>query len=49
MASELLDDGKLKSFIAVFINDQDIRSLDGESSPVKDQDEIHIVPAIAGG
>jgi molybdopterin synthase sulfur carrier subunit len=33
----------------VFVNDEDIRFLDEKSTPVKDSDEISIVPAIAGG
>ena len=41
--------GKLRRFINIYINDEDIRFLQGESTPVKESDEISIVPAIAGG
>ena len=43
------DSGKLRRFINIYINDEDIRFLQGESTPVKESDEISIVPAIAGG
>ena len=41
--------GKLRSFVNVFVNDDDIRSLQNENTPVKDTDDISIIPAIAGG
>lgn len=41
--------GALRSFINVYVNDDDIRHLDGESTRVQDGDEISIMPAIAGG
>tara|TARA_Y100000588_G_C14222648_1_gene911717 strand:+ start:457 stop:744 length:288 start_codon:yes stop_codon:yes gene_type:complete len=43
------DDGKLRSFVNVYINDDDIRYLEKESTPVKDGDTISIVPSVAGG
>ncbi len=43
------EDGSLRSFVNVFVNDQDIRSLEREATPVKDGDEVSIVPSIAGG
>ena len=43
------DDGKLRSFVNVYINDDDIRYLEKESTPVKDGDIISIVPSVAGG
>ena len=42
-------DGKLRSFVNVYLNDEDIRFLEERATPVKDGDEISIVPAIAGG
>lgn len=41
--------GALRRFINFYINNEDIRFLNGEATPVKEGDEISIVPAIAGG
>jgi molybdopterin converting factor small subunit len=43
------DQGKLRSFVNVYVNDEDIRYLSKEATPVKDADTISIVPSIAGG
>ena len=43
------DSGRLKRFLKVFINSRDIRQLDGERSRVGADDQVHIVPAMAGG
>ena len=43
------DDGKLRAFVNVYLNDEDIRYLQKESTLVKDSDSISIVPSIAGG
>src|SRR6202049_4541100 len=43
------DEGKLRSFVNVYLNDEDIRYLNKESTPVKEGDTISIVPSIAGG
>ena len=43
------ENGQLRRFINIYINEEDIRFVDGESSSVKDGDEISIIPAIAGG
>jgi molybdopterin synthase sulfur carrier subunit len=43
-------EGKLRSFVNVYLNDDDIRYLEGkEESAVKDTDELTIIPSIAGG
>ena len=42
-------EGKLRSFVTVYRNDEDIRYLERDSTPVKDGDVVSIVPAIAGG
>lgn len=44
-----LDDGNLRSFVNIFINDDDIRYMEKLETPVKDGDEINIIPSIAGG
>ena len=43
------DEGKLRSFVNVYLNDEDIRYIGKDASPVKDGDTISIVPSIAGG
>src|SRR5208283_1606969 len=43
------DDGKLRRFVNVYVNDEDIRYLDHENTPVKDSDTVSIVPSVAGG
>ena len=43
------DDGKVRRFVNIFANDEDIRYLDNLDTPVGESDEISIVPAIAGG
>ena len=43
------DAGKVRRFVNVYVNGDDIRFLDNLETPVKDGDEISIVPAIAGG
>lgn len=43
------DDGKLRAFVNVYLNDEDIRYLQKEDTTIKDSDSISIVPSIAGG
>src|SRR5450432_464520 len=43
------DAGKLRSFVNVYVNDEDIRYLQKDATPVKDSDTVSIVPSIAGG
>ena len=43
------DEGKLRAFVNVYLNDEDIRYLQKEDTAVKDGDNISIVPSIAGG
>ena len=43
------ENGTPRRFINIYLNEEDIRFLDGESTAVKDGDEISIIPAIAGG
>ncbi|HVZ60560.1 MAG TPA: ubiquitin-like small modifier protein 1 [Terriglobales bacterium] len=43
------DDGKLRAFVNVYLNDEDIRYLQKENTPVKEGDTVSIVPSIAGG
>ena len=41
--------GKLRRFVNIYVNEEDIRFLKQESTPLKDGDEVSIIPAIAGG
>ena len=43
------DSGQVRRFVNIFANDEDIRFLKGLETPIKDSDEVSIVPAIAGG
>src|ERR1700693_4300045 len=43
------DEGKLRSFVNVYVNDEDIRYLSKEATPLQDGDTVSIVPSIAGG
>lgn len=43
------DDGKLRAFVNVYLNDEDVRYLQKDATVVKDGDTISIVPSIAGG
>ncbi len=43
------DDGRIRSFVNVYLNDEDIRYLEKDQTPLKDNDVISIVPSIAGG
>lgn len=43
------EDGALRRFINVYVNEEDIRFLDGVDTAIKEGDDISIVPAIAGG
>jgi molybdopterin synthase sulfur carrier subunit len=43
------EQGQLRRFVNVYLNDEDIRFLKGQDTAIKDGDEVSIVPAIAGG
>jgi adenylyltransferase/sulfurtransferase len=43
------EDGKLRSFVNVYLNDEDVRYLSKEATPVKETDTVTIVPSVAGG
>ena len=48
--SRLCDEkGQIKRYVNVFVNDKEIRTLQGTETPVADSDELSIVPAMAGG
>ena len=41
--------GEVRRFVNVYVNEEDIRFLQNQQTPIKDGDEISIIPAIAGG
>ena len=43
------DDGQVRRFVNVYVNEEDIRFLQDKETPLKDGDEVSIIPAIAGG
>jgi sulfur-carrier protein len=45
----LADDGTLNRFVNVYVNGQDVRYLDGLSTPLGERDELRLLPAMAGG
>lgn len=48
--SRLCDDaGQIKRYVNVFVNDEEIRALQGGQTPVTERDEVSIIPAMAGG
>lgn len=49
ISEKLTEKGKIRSYVNILVNDDDIRFLQGEDTAVSDGDEVTIVPAIAGG
>jgi len=43
------EEGKLRRFINIYVNEEDIRFLDGEGTKLSEGDDISVIPAIAGG
>ena len=50
LANRLCDEeGKLRRFLNIYVNSEDIRFLDNQATALSDGDEVSIVPAVAGG
>ena len=49
IAERISENGKIRRFVNIYLNEEDIRFLSAEGTTVKDGDEVSIVPAIAGG
>ena len=43
------DEGEIRRFVNVYVNEEDIRFLKNQDTPLKDGDDVSIIPAIAGG
>lgn len=49
LTQRLFDNGQVRRFVNIYLNDEDIRYLDNLNTAVKDGDELSIIPAVAGG
>lgn len=49
VTARIFDNGQVRRFVNIYLNDEDIRYLDNLASTVKDGDELSIIPAVAGG
>jgi molybdopterin converting factor small subunit len=49
LRGRLVDGEKLRRFVNVYLNDEDVRFLGGLETPVKDGDTVTVLPAVAGG
>jgi MoaD family protein len=49
VAQRIFENGQVRRFVNVYLNDEDIRYLDSLATSVKDGDELSIIPAVAGG
>lgn len=49
LRDRLVDAGELRRFINVYVNDEDVRFLGGLDAPLRDGDQVVVLPAVAGG
>jgi MoaD family protein len=49
ISARIFDNGQVRRFVNVYLNNEDIRYLDNLATAVKDGDELAIIPAVAGG
>jgi molybdopterin synthase sulfur carrier subunit len=49
LAERILENGQLRRFVNIFVNDEDIRYLDGPDTALAEGDQVSIIPAVAGG
>ena len=49
LGDRLLDDGKLRRFVNVYLNDEDVRFTGGLETTLADGDKVTVLPAVAGG
>ena len=49
ISERISEAGKIRRFVNIYLNEEDVRFLKAEETEVKDGDEVSIIPAIAGG
>jgi len=49
VTQRIFENGQVRRFVNIYLNDEDIRYLDNLATAVKDGDELSIIPAVAGG
>ncbi len=49
LSQRIFENGQVRRFVNIYLNDEDIRYLDNLASAVKEGDELAIIPAVAGG
>jgi sulfur-carrier protein len=49
LTQRIFENGQVRRFVNIYLNNEDIRYLDNLATPVKDGDELAIIPAVAGG
>lgn len=49
IVQRLFENGQVRRFVNIYLNDEDIRYLDNLTTQLKDGDELSIIPAVAGG
>ena len=49
IGERILEEEKIRKFVNIYVNEEDIRTIGAEAAMVKDGDEVSIIPAIAGG
>jgi molybdopterin converting factor small subunit len=49
LGDRLLQDGELRRFVNVYLNDEDVRFIGGLATPLADGDAVTVLPAVAGG
>jgi sulfur-carrier protein len=50
LAERLRDEhGRLRAHLSLFVNEEDMRFLDGEDTTLRDGDIVHVIPALSGG
>jgi molybdopterin synthase sulfur carrier subunit len=49
IVQRIFENGQVRRFVNVYLNDEDVRYLDNLQTAVKDGDEVSIIPAVAGG
>ena len=49
LRGRLVEDGALRRFVNVYLNDEDVRFLGGLATPISDGDVVTVLPAVAGG